>query len=276
MCALPLRRPRSDNSLTALPDGLLSALSTNTIKLVDLSRNRFSASGVANLHLALNGLTFYSYLDLSLNNIGPSVPPSLGQWSTLYGSILLMRCGITDVQPNAFAKSIGTSIDLSFNDLRSGLHPHSFSGSSRLYTIGLSNCNLRSSSLAPGVFDVADVTGQSSHLFMDKMAADLSGMDSNTLSLRFPFRGLSPKLPLDPRLLSAAEINPPGQAHTNKISAARYLESWANFFDPFPAGLFYTAALGAVTKQEKWATLIFGGECQPHCLLAGSGPSDCE
>ena len=251
---LHLRPPCSNNSLTALPDDFLSAFPANSIILVDLSRNKFTAAGAANFRSALAQTL---HLDVSFNNIGPTVPPSLGQWPGLYTSLLLMGCGITDVQPNTFAGSGWRSIDLSLNDLRSGLHPQSFSGANSLSQIGLSNCNLRTSSLVPGVFMITARWTPSWSMFMDNLAADLSGMSWDT---HFPYLGLSPKVPLDPRVLSAAEINPPGQSHTNKISVTRYLESWANFFDPFPVGVFYTSAPESVFVQPSWSSMALGGE----------------
>ena len=250
----------SNNSLSALPDGLFSALPADYVRLVDLSRNKFTATGLDNFRSALANMSAYAQLDLSFNDLGPSAPPALAQWATdMYGgrSLLLMGCGITDVQPNAFVGSSWESIDLSLNDLRSGLHAHSFNGSSQLQQIGLSNCNLRSSSLVTGVFDVDPATSPYSwFLYMDNMGDDLSGgIDS-----RFPYRGLSPKLPLDPRLLSFSAVNSPGQPLTNQVTAERYLESWANLFNPFPAGVLYTSAVGAVYKQPKWTVLALGGE----------------
>ena len=63
--------PRSNNSLTALPDSLLSALPTNSISLIDLSRNKFSAAGVDNFRSALAGMSTEAQLDLSFNGLGP-------------------------------------------------------------------------------------------------------------------------------------------------------------------------------------------------------------
>ena len=252
--------PCSNNSLTALPDGLLSAL-PGSIQLVGLSRNKFTAAGVSNFRSALAGI-YNALLDLSFNNLGPSIPISVAQWEASKTSLLLIGCGITDVPPNAFAGSGWGSVDLSLNDLRSGLHARSFNGSSRLWQIGLSNCNLRASSLVPGVFDVAAelMSPYSWSLYMDNLATDLSGMDPTTRDQRFPHRGLFPKVPLDPRLLSVSALNSPGQPLTNRVTAARYLESWANFFEPLPAGVFFKSAVGAVNQQPKWMTLALGGE----------------
>ena len=145
----------SNNSLSALPDDLLSVFPVFDISLVDLSRNKFTATGVAHLQLVLAGLATSPHVDLSFNDIGPSVPPSFATWNMGPSStLLLMGCGITDVQPDAFAATVLGSIDLSLNDLRSGLHAQSFSGAHWVSRIGLSNCNLRSSSLVPGMFDL--------------------------------------------------------------------------------------------------------------------------
>ena len=252
--------PRSNNSLTALPDDLFPALSKSSIRLVDLSRNKFTAAGVSNFRSALAGISNGLYLDLSFNDIGPSVPASVAQWPASASTLLLIGCGITDVPTNAFAGSNWELVDLSLNDLRSGLHPNTFSGSSRLTRIGMSNCNLRSSSLASGVFDADPASLPSSwSLFMDNLDANLSGVDGG---VRFPHRGMSPKLPLDPRLLSFSALNSPGQPLTNQVTVACYLESWANFFSPFPAGVFYSSAAEAVHRQPKWTALTLGGECQ--------------
>ena len=256
------RLPRSNNSLAALPDDLFSTFPANSIRLVDLSRNKFNATGVANLHLALAGAGRDLFLDLSFNDLGPAVPTALAQFDSVGGSLLLMGCGITDVQPNAFAGSGWGSVDLSLNDLRSGLHPQSFNGSASLLRIGVSNCNLRGSSLIPGVLDrnrFVSRGGSGASLFMDNLAADFSGMDTQALYQRFPQFGLSPKAPLDPRLLSAAEINPPGQPHTNKISVARYLESWANFFAPVPTGLI-SSNVSRADFLPRMSILAIGGE----------------
>lgn len=260
MCGASLLLLRSNNSLTALPDDFLSIYSFRWFQIVDLSRNRFTAAGVTNFRTALTG-KYAPYqtdfqLDLSFNDIGPSVPPVLGQWSGGYSTLLLIGCGITDVPVHAFAGSNWKVIDLSLNNLRSGLHPISFSAT-KLQRLSLSNCNLRSESLVPGVFN--DWTAFSWSLHMDNVDANLSGSGS-ALNVRFPYRSVSPKVPLDPRLLSAAELNPPSQLHTNKVTAARYLESWANFFDPFPVGLFHPPVPEAAFKQPTWSSVAVGGK----------------
>jgi len=63
--------PRSNNSLTALPDDLLSALPVSSIGTVDLSRNKFTAAGVHNFRSALAGMSTEAQLDLSFNGLGP-------------------------------------------------------------------------------------------------------------------------------------------------------------------------------------------------------------
>ena len=109
---------------------------------------------------------------------------------------------------------------------------------------------------------------------MDNLAPDLIGMDDSTLNLRFPFRGLSPKLPLDPRLLSFSAINSPGQPLTNQVTAERYLESWPNFFAPFPAGILYPTAT-AVSQVFALLRLSVGGELALRCLKWRSSPALC-
>lgn len=139
----------SNNSLSSLPDDFLSSLTAVRVRVINLSRNRFTAASLANLPTVLSRA--YPHLDLSFNHLGPSVPAAVMQ-SANGGSVSLMSCGITDVA----AGSLGSNwepIDLSLNDLRHGLHPLSFSRASNLERIGLCNCNLRSDSLMPGVFD---------------------------------------------------------------------------------------------------------------------------
>jgi hypothetical protein len=63
----------------------------------------------------------------------------------------------------------------------------------------------------------------------------------------------------DPRPLSSALFNPPGQIYQfNPPSGERYLESWSNVFSPFPAGVFYTSAPGATFKQARWSSIALG------------------
>lgn len=101
-------------------------------------------------------------------------------------------------------------------------------------------------------------------IYLDNLDADLSGLDAtaDSTNYRFPYRELSPKLPLDPRLLSAADLNRPGQAHTNQVPVARYFDSWPNLFDPFPAGVFHHAPYASGARVHQLCDVFIGGKCQ--------------
>lgn len=215
----------SNNSLSALPASLSSFI-TGTVFYVNMSRNAFNASGVDNFRAAL-GLTGATVLDLSFNDLGPTVPPALAQWplagTATLDSLLLQGCAITDIPANTFAGSAWQLFDLSLNDLRSGLHPHSFSGSSKILSIRLSSCNLRGSSLMPGVFDVATAGPARWTVYLDNLPADNRG-----------------------------------------VSAEEYSARLSNYFDPFPAGVLYTLpTAGYTVKQPSWQWLTIGGERRP-------------
>jgi hypothetical protein len=170
-------------------------------------------------------------LDLSFNPaIGPTVPASL-QTATVY-SLTLMGCGLTDVQPNAFAGANIYFLDLSLNNFRSGIHRGSFHNFNNgqwagVNSLALSNCNLRSESLVPGMLD----TGVSSlwnmprgQLFIDNM--DPAVVLANQLRIAGSNGpGWAPnRLHYAARLFTANTLNPPTQPSSHSCTIRVQLE----------------------------------------------------
>jgi hypothetical protein len=154
-------------------------------------------------------------------------------------------------------------LDLSLNNLTiSGLHARSFSGIQRVQiysqTLYLRNCRLRSRSLPAGVFD-SNITAVAVAPYTTELY--LSHIDPDDSYRRSPST-----LQFDPiatrKLFSTQLFNPPGQAYAFRPPTAQQFEdSWGNFFDPFPAGLFYTAAVGSTYQPIPFADLWLGGAC---------------
>ena len=265
----------SNNSLTSLPSDLFASQRTY-IGAIDLSANLLNASGVANFWnrsgVSTAGSCVFcgpspaqTSVDLSWNPLGPDVPAVFRQLSA--SSLALLGTGITDVAAGAFAGLALSRLDLSLNDLAAGLHPRSFSGITWRGGSGglaLSNCRLRSSSLPPGVFESNSSSGSgtaSMALVLSNIVvvASPSASDTDTIALQARL-GLDP-LASTRRMFSAELFNPPGQPYAYRTPTLRqFLDSWGNFFDPFPAGLFYTAPVGATYQLLPLASIQIGGQ----------------
>lgn len=150
-------------------------------------------------------------------------------------------------------------VSLSFNNLTTGLERDSFAG---WWSIGLSNCNLRSSSLPPGVFDFTGITFQSS-LFLNNLeptSIDALGTEYYGRWIHLP---LAPRFDLDPlqRLIKGTRLNPPNEQWAFRPPTPALLAaSWANVFDPFPAGVLYQLGTGSTVmrRQYEWNQVMIG------------------
>jgi hypothetical protein len=98
----------------------------------------------------------------SFNLLGPELPPVLKEVTypytpanafPFYTEVYIMGNQITNVAPRSLEGSMLGGLDLSLNNLQSGVHRNSFTGARGPLKIGLSNCHLRSSSLVAGMFD---------------------------------------------------------------------------------------------------------------------------
>jgi hypothetical protein len=156
-------------------------------------------------------------------------------------------------------------VDLSLNDLRSGLHAYSFvnlTETSSAFCLNLGNTNLRSSSLVSNVFGGWGTPGQVPtpwQIWLDNVDADhlnvpTSSQSGDVLSLRYPFIPFAPKLAsLDKRIFFVAKFSPPGVPYVfAPPSVQDYQNSLMNFFDTFPArNLFsYTPPGGKKTSRS--------------------------
>lgn len=201
---------------------------------------------------------YASLVDLSFNSgLGPEVPEVLGQSTT--NTLTLVGVGITNINPGAFGGMVVSTLDLSLNDLFSGLHARSFdrirwSSSAKLY---LRNCRLRGSSLPQGVFEVSNAAEISLvTLFFNNINVDSSTDVAATTNNRLPFDPLPTR-----QLFSTQLFNPSGQPYAFRPPTLQQFEdSWGNFFDPFPAGVFYRTPVGATYQLIPFSIIRIGGE----------------
>ncbi len=248
-----------------------------------------SGGGVNTITHSVFGSREVELIDLSYNNLGPTVPASFAAGPKIR-YLYLVSTGLTSVQSNAFNGSTISSLDLSLNNLREGLKTasigasggtvyaanHAFGGITPFpgdpSTLALSNCNFSTDSL---LVDLFPPTGNRI-LYLDNLDLTPGAMEPQTASAsfqqpRFPF------LPFAPKWLIAA--GPAPQLDTRVFRASMFAAStpfaeptlptptqWQsalmNYFSIFPAGLlklrvdgsspWWRVEIGAVATLDRW------------------------
>ena len=234
--------------------------------------NFFSNGSGAAGECVFCGRSGLQVIDLSFNSLQTAhgtVPPVFQHVSgyNIYGdqrpvTSLLLGCGFTDIQPDAFAYAPLLGLDLSLNDLSSGLHVGSFNGLLRtpasLVWLALSNCCLRSASLTPGAFDWA-LPGElylsgDTQLFLSNLVSPLQDQT------RSPYAPYAPDFAFDPlqRAFSKERFTPPGQSWSFRPpTPAAFAASWGNLFIDFPTGVLLPPAQSALTAWP-WSVIAIG------------------
>ena len=237
----------SHNELTDLPNGLLCGQPNLDILSFDFSHNRLNSSilprlfcnpdtsdGAQGRPACIFPLPIrMNQLDLSFNPLNgiPTFPIVTQPSSMAIYQLFLMGCNITAVPPYAFKNSRELHlIDLSLNDLSSGLSQYSFNNiTTTAIEINLAFCRLRSSSLSPYMFH--------SPLDNSQWSVNLGNTITHALPY-FPDSYIG-----DKRYRSASTFNPGTRKYNFQAeNVTAYADSWSNFYSRFPGTILRYAS----------------------------------